>query len=691
MAAIVANTGSNNWNTNGAWVGGVQPSAADDVTIPATAVVTIPTATTVQARSVTISLSGTVAFASTTAVINIGDATTGAGNVAFSNAGTITLTGIGVMNFISTSTTVQTITTGGQTLPTWTINGVGSKYQLADANTVGSTTTITLTAGTLDTNGQTCSWGSFSSSNANVRTLTMGASAITLTGTGSPWTTTTITNLTVTANTATVTMTGAGAAFTSGSINFNGLSVVSTGSGLTSFLGSTVYTLANVTRTGTAVKTDSMRFQMPLTITGTLTITGNSVTNRMLVFAATAGTTRTLTAAVVSLTNVDFTDIVGAGAAAPFTGTSLGDALGNTNITTDTPVTQTWQGTLGGNWSDVTKWTSRVPLPQDSVVVNAAFSASQVVTLDMPRLGKDIDFTGVSGSVRIVNGVSQTSYGSLTLAAGILAATSFQNGFNMTLSGRGTHTITSAGISFGGSAGFTVDGIGGTYTLQDAFLNAVTRSLTITPGTTFTANSFNVSAAAVNVAAGAVTTTINMGSGTWSLTSTSTIAIWNVTGAGAVINPSTSTIAITTASTNVRTFTGNGLVYNNFTYTVAGSTGGLDVTGANTFNSFSFSDASNARTLRFTAATTNTFTTFNVNGTAAKLMTISSITAATHTLSKASGVVSDDYLSITNSIATGGASWYAGANSIDGGGNTGWFFFAPSSGSSPNLLLMGMG
>lgn len=47
------------------------------------------------------------------------------------------------------------------------------------------------------------------------------------------------------------------------------------------------------------------------------------------------------------------------------------------------------------------------------------------------------------------------------------------------------------------------------------------------------------------------------------------------------------------------------------------------------------------------------------------------------TFSVASGVVSADYLNLKNSTATGGATFYAGANSTDGGGNTGWSFTAP--------------
>lgn len=47
------------------------------------------------------------------------------------------------------------------------------------------------------------------------------------------------------------------------------------------------------------------------------------------------------------------------------------------------------------------------------------------------------------------------------------------------------------------------------------------------------------------------------------------------------------------------------------------------------------------------------------------------------TLSKPSGTVSCDYLNISNSNATGGATWYAGANSVDTTNNDGWIFTAP--------------
>src|ERR1035437_531955 len=150
MAVITANTGAGNYNVNGTWVGGVQPDATSDVVIPATAVVTIPTGITALARSVTIAATATLAFATNTSVLTLGDATTGAGNVIFSNAGTITLTGVGVINLNSSSATQQTIATGGQSLGR--VNSASGSYKFLDAMTV--TGVWGFSGSALDTNGK---------------------------------------------------------------------------------------------------------------------------------------------------------------------------------------------------------------------------------------------------------------------------------------------------------------------------------------------------------------------------------------------------------------------------------------------------------------------------------------------------------------------------------------------------------
>lgn len=74
---------------------------------------------------------------------------------------------------------------------------------------------------------------------------------------------------------------------------------------------------------------------------------------------------------------------------------------------------------------------------------------------------------------------------------------------------------------------------------------------------------------------------------------------------------------------------------------------------------------------------------FNIFGSAGNLVSI------TGKISKTSGVVSSNYLSITSSDASGGATWYAGANSVNGGANSGWLFqAAPGSNNSAGFFFL---
>jgi hypothetical protein len=82
--------------------------------------------------------------------------------------------------------------------------------------------------------------------------------------------------------------------------------------------------------------------------------------------------------------------------------------------------------------------------------------------------------------------------------------------------------------------------------------------------------------------------------------------------------------------------------------------------------------------LRLTSGITVTCTNFTLTGSAGFLASIRAVTAGSRaTLTKASGKVSSDYLSIQDIAATGGATWYAGENSTNVSNNTGWIFTAP--------------
>lgn len=568
---------------------------------------------------------------------------------------------------------------GGQSVP-------GSSDDVTfDANSGGGTVTVTATqsvnsitggahTGTLNINGQTLTCGTFNYSGTGTRSLTLGAANITITGsTGTVWNMGTITNLTLSAaNTScTITFTGASAIFNGGTGNtYN--DIVMSGSG-NAQLGNSII-CRNFTRTGTAVKTDGLLLVGGnTTVTGTFTCDGNSAINRMIIYSSVVGSARTITAAAVSITNTDFIDITGAGAASwdlsAITGGS-GDCGGNTGITFTTAATQTATGTASFSWS-THGWTSRVPLPQDDVVIDNAFVAGRVITGDMPRLGKSIDFTGVSGTPTF-SPTNTTIYGSLTLTSDV----TLNAAGNLIFAGRGAFNITTADKSFGSQ--LIVTAPGGTYTLVG---DITTTANLIHNNGTFDAAGYNITVFGVTSNSG-LTRSLTLGSGTWSLTSTSGVP-WNMASAGLTFSGASATIVFSTTTTSTRTFAGAGLTYGTLTYTVAGSTGTLEITGANTFTNINFSDASNARQISFTAGTTTTITgNFNVFGTSGKLMTIASISDAQHTLSKASGTVNTvDYVTIRRSTAEGGASWYAGANSTDEeiGPNSGWIFSAAPS------------
>jgi len=506
----------------------------------------------------------------------------------------------GGISFVSTSVTQQTITTAGKSQLNLTFNGVGGNWQLVDALT--SIGTITLTAGTLDTNNQTVMVAAFSSTNSNVRTLTLGSSAITLSLAGTAWNAATVTNLTVTANTAVVTLTGNTGSFTSGTVNWNGLSVVLSGAGVRSLGGSNNYTLNNVTRTGTATVSDTFSIATAGVIcTGTFTVTGNSAVNRMLVYSNALGTARTITAGAVSLTNVDFRDITAAGAAAPFTGTSIGNALGNNNITFTTPVTR--YGVVAGNWSSTAVWSTSsggaggasVPLCHDTVILDAN-SAAGSYSMDMPRSCADLTCTGFTRTL-VHTGFNPEVYGSVTLASGM----TFTGNIGITLRGRTSLSLTSAGKTWGGNLG--VSGPNGTYTLVDA-LTMSAGSVTINSLCSFNDAGFSVSADRFSLDP----TTLTM-TGTWTQNNFHA-SPWTWSGNG-TLTATASTIVIGAANSGTRTFAGGSKTYGTLTYTVANSPGSLTITGANTFNTL---NVGSGRILTMPASTSNTVTNFNVNG-----------------------------------------------------------------------------
>lgn len=673
-----ARAAGGNWSADATWSttsGGAAdttaPTAADDVFLDGNSGnVTIDTLTCL-ARSINCTgYTGTLQH-NTTTLLSIGDATAGAGNIALKFVAGMTYTPTGTSSpaiaFVSTSATIQEVDFAGKTSGNVTFNGAGGYWQYTGGHTTPSAATITLTAGTLDINGQTVSWGTFSSSNSNTRSLILGAANITLTGNGNVWFTNTTTGYTLDAGTSTITATGSSVGFYGG-LGKTYYDLVLSGTSYNAILSGGTITFHNVTRTGTAVKTDSFQVAGTIVVTNQLTINGNSVSNRMFVYSSVVGTPATINAANVSVSNADFQDITGAGAGdwdlSAITGLS-GDCGGNTGITFTAATTQIYTGGTD-NWSTAAKWTSHVPLPQDTAVMSGVTGGT--ITMDMPRIS-NLDMTGASGSPTLANTSVSTGivfYGNVIF----ISAMTFSSNKNISFAGRGNYSITSAGQSMGNGA-INFDGYGGTYSLNDAFYTL--GNLRVDYGT-FTSNNFNITANTM-LHDNTNTRIWNLGTSIITLLTTSGNIINTTATTGLTFNGANCTIVIGAVSASARILVGGGLTYGTLRYTLAGSTGKLTITGSNTFKNIEFSDTNNARTLAFTAGTTTIILNkFDVQGLAGQLMVVTSATAAAHTLQKANGVVDCDYLNLSYSQAGGGASWYAGANSTDGGNNTGWLF-----------------
>ena len=668
------------WSTDANWSSGTKPASTDDVIFDGTSTADCSIDATAVANSVTLSTgySGTVT-ANANLTVNgdwsqeagtfVGGSTTLTINGSWSRVGGTFTAGTSTVKMTNTSGT-KTVTSGGQSFYNFTMDGVGGTTQFLDTFATPAAGTLTLTNGTLDTNNQAVSIGLFSSSNSNVRTLTLGSSAITMTGTvstGVVWNFSAHSNLTFNSNTSVITFTGTqsssndtldGSGQTFNNVIFQGSGQTYTRSG----------TFNNLTFTGSASKTDTFVFDgSGPTVNGTFTISGAAANQRLFVTSSVLGTPKTVTAAAVVLSNTDFRDITFAGTMAG-TGTSIGDCGGNSGVNWASIVTaadtETWNGSTAA-WSS-SNWVggavSRVPLPQDTVIL----AGTNTVTADMPRLGKDISFTAGQATPLTLS-TSVTSYGSVNFTNAGTFTHASQYWYFESQARTGTLTITSNGKT---QYRIYMQAPSATIQLGD---DLATTFLYIMNGV-FDANDKNVTISNTFTCVNNVTRGVLMGNGTWIMSYVATGTIWNIASTGTLsFNAEGSTIALTQSTGSpALTFAGAGLTYNNLSIT-GGGTGSWAFTGANTFNNFTIGAP---KTVTFPSTVTTTITgNFNAAGTAGNVITINSSTPTSAAiLSKATGTVMGDYLSIQDSTATGGAVWSAGIHSTNVSNNSGWLW-----------------
>lgn len=254
-----------------------------------------------------------------------------------------------------------------------------------------------------------------------------------------------------------------------------------------------------------------------------------------------------------------------------------------------------------------------------------------------------LSFAGFTGT--FARGAAAISnYRDLVFGTG-MTYTAIASGFNMI----GTvvpQTITGNGVNI--DSPITINNGVGTTTLGSALtLGSTYGTITHTSGNIIA----NYDLTCLTFTSSNPTTrSITFGANIISLTGTGTV--WNTaTTTGLTLSPGTSTISLTDNSATARSFSGGGLTYWNLQS--AGTTGSsaLTLIGNNTFNNIS-SNKTVAHSILFTAGSTTTLSDFVVSGSAGNLVTISSPTAAFHTLVKVgTSNVSCNYLNISYSHA----------------------------------------
>jgi hypothetical protein len=450
--------------------------------------------------------------------------------------------------YFKATTTGKTVTTNGvsfgASVPSF--DGVGGGWTLGSALTSGGS--VQLLNGSLNTGNFNITASNFGGSGTGVREFILGSSTITLSG-AIGWNAGTSTNFTLNAGTSTITCSNASPAFAGGGLTFYNVNFTSNALGATTITGANTFNDLNQTsRSATGLRIFTLGANQ--TVSGTLTLgAANTSIRRIQVTSDIVGTQRTITlnGTLATLADVDFRNIATAGSVGTWTGTRIGNGLGNNGITFTAAKDVYWNLAAGGNWS-ATGWATtsggtpnanNFPLGQDKIIIeNTGLNTSATITFDTNWWLGELD--------------ASTRSNAMTLASAAIAPRIYKN---VTLSSAVTMTGTGAWQFFGqgttqildvNTATFvppiTIDSPGGT--LQLAENTTCSSTVTLTSGTlnlnnnvltcnVFTSSNTNTRAISFGTASininGRNATILTISQGTFSYTGTPTI---NLTGAG---------------------------------------------------------------------------------------------------------------------------------------------------------------
>lgn len=417
----------------------------------------------------------------------------------------------------------------------------------------------------------------------------------------------------------------------------------------TSTLTTNGITLNNLSKTAAAT---TLTFADNATFTGTVTLTNGTLDLNG----------KTLNCGALSCNNTN-TKTLAFGAAGVINITGTGTVLNFAQVGPTVTGSRTVNIITGGS--------TALTVTTTSLTTSSGFDlniSSGTYTLSMSGTSRNVDFTGFGSGTWSLTGGTQI-FGNLILSSSMTASGSQTLTFNLASA---TQTIQSNGRTL--DCPINQNGSGGTVKLLDGLTMGSTRAFTHTNGT-LDLNGQTLIVGTYATATGTKNITFN--SGILRVAGSGTTAFNNAANTGFSTTAGTGSGEIQmTNSSATKTFVGNGAVY---AATLAhNAPTGMTISGNNTFTSIS--STTGARTFNFTAGTTQTVQTFTATGNSGNTVSLISTVAGTawNITKSTAGTVSVDYMSIQDSNASPSTvTWYAGANSTNVSGNTGWIFTAP--------------
>lgn len=492
-----------NWASISGGTGGqAAPTSVDDVFFDSgsssTYTVTIGTAYAASCKSLTTSGAGvkTIAGGGTQTLTISGSMTLVAGTV-WSSTRRITFNGTGS----NTLTTNGTILNGDGILGIPVNVNVGSGNTLTLGSALNTYAILTLTDGTFNANGFAVTCFSFDSNNSNTRALTLGGGLWTLTmfGAGAAWDITATTNLTFTKGASNIEIAGNYSFFYGGGLTYNNVSWTYTAAWAGAYItGANTFSNLTFPSNASSPAISVVEFNANQTVSGTLTLgTTNNAVNRIRVAAYGVTGQVTLTVATIAtLSDIDFLDIVAAGASGTWSGTRLGNAGNNSNITFPAAKTVYWNLAGGASWG-ATAWATssggvpavnNFPLAQDTAVFDDAGSVTvSVSTLDWTIGNVNASARTIAMTFYFGNGTYL--YGNWLDSSSVTLA----NLANTNFKGRGTQQLSTFTTWDVYASSISVDCKTGTLQLQRVWTFTNDSAMFLLSGT-LSLNGFNITA-----------------------------------------------------------------------------------------------------------------------------------------------------------------------------------------------------